>query len=863
LARADLPTGTVTFLFTDVEGSTRLLREHGDAYAELLAEHHRLLRGVWSKHGGVEVDTQGDAFFVAFARASDAVAAATDVRSALERTGLRVRIGIHAGEPLVTETGYVGIDVHRAARIAAVAHGGQVVLSERVRQLANGGFSARDLGRHRLKDLGEAERLYQLGEDEFPPLRSLDATNLPTQPTPLVGRERELHGVLALLRRDGVRLLTLTGPGGTGKTRLALQVAAELVGEFGDGVFWVPLASLSDATFVESSVVQVVGSGDDLADAIDEKRMLLLLDNFEQVLAAGPALAEVLARCPNLQLLVTSRSLLNLRAERAYEVAPLRQSDAMTLFLERAVQSEPHEAVAEICRRLDGLPLAIELAAARTRVLSPPDLLERLDERLTVLTGGPRDLPERQRTLRATIEWSHELLSVDAQRLFALLAIFPGSFDLEAAAGVCGADPDDLGTLVEQSLVRRWGSGRFGMLETIREFALERLQSDDERDDVAERHAEFFRDLALRAEPKLAGPTMGAWLERVAADHANVRDAVMWFLSAGRANDALQTAVALARYLEARGHFSEGRAWLAAALVLDPDVPAVVRGRATYVLGRLVDSQSEYPEAERLYREAVAIFRAESDDERAVDALVELPWVVLQQGRLEEADGLGENALSLARELGDAARIANALVNRAATLVELELYGEALRCYEESLELRRALGEARAIAISLASIGWTALLTGDLARARAASAEAVELMRANADRQWVGASLHTLGAVALAEHDLERASAYFMEALADARELGDRRGAQECLVGLAAVAAERGDAEAAARLDGLASRLFAATGAPPSAVAIAIRREQLAAARAQLGDERWDRAFEAGRWLSLDNAAALASPPGG
>ena len=396
------------------------------------------------------------------------------------------------------------------------------------------------------------------------------------------------------------------------------------------------------------------------------------------------------------------------------------------------------------------------------------------------------------------------------------------------------------------------------MLETIREFAFDRLRNDAQEEGVTQRHAQFFRDFAVAAESGLAGPTMGASLERLAAEHANLRAAVAWFLGTGRTEDAALTAVALARYLEARGHYTEGRAWLSEALSRSSDLPLALRARAVYVLGRLADSQAEFAEAERLYREALARFEELGDDDGAVSALAELAWAALQQGRVDEALGIGDEALSRARELGDAATVAGALVNHAATLVELERFPEALDLYEESLVLRRELGEPRTAAISLSGIAWVALLNGDSARAQTAAQQAVELLRANADRQWIGAALHTIGAAALAERNLDRAAAFFLEGLEEARELGDKRLAPECLVGLAAVAAELGDASAAADLDALAEAFFDDTGVPPSPVAQSIKREQLAAAKAELGDALWESRRRA-RSASFDEASTVAA----
>ena len=408
----ELPTGTVTFLFTDIEGSTRLLQELGDAYADVLDRHRRALREAWREHDGVEVDTQGDAFFVAFARATDAVAAASAAQLALADGPVRVRIGLHTGEPLLSSEGYVGFDVHRAARIAAAGHGGQVLLSRSTVDLA--GVEVRDLGLHRLKDLGAPERIFQLGTEEFPPLKTLHETNLPIPATPFLGREREIDQIATLLRRPDVRLVTLTGPGGGGKTRLALQASASAADEYDSGVWWVPLASLTDPRLVATAAIQTLGSTDTLSAAIGDKRLLLVFDNFEHVLSAAADLAEALGSCAHLTVLVTSREPLHVDGEWEVAVDPLREHEAVQLFLQRAaaVRSDfaANGEVAEICQRLDCLPLAIELAAARVKALALPVLLQRLEQRLPLLAGGSRSAPERQRTLRATIAWSYELL---------------------------------------------------------------------------------------------------------------------------------------------------------------------------------------------------------------------------------------------------------------------------------------------------------------------------------------------------------------------------------------------------------------------------------------------------------------------
>ena len=499
--RREFPTGTVTFLFTDVEGSTRLLHELGpESYAEALAEHRRVVREACNRHRGVEVDTQGDAFFLAFPTAPGALAAAGEMTAALSSGQVQVRIGLHTGTPLLTEEGYVGGDVHRAARIAASGHGGQVLVSSSTAPLVE--IELTDLGEHRFKDLSAPERIYQLGDGEFPALTSLYRTNLPVPATPFLGRERELVEVVGLL--DGTRLLTLTGPGGMGKTRLASQAAGVASDRYPDGVWWIPLAPLRDPALVLETAAQVVGSKDRLAENVADKAMLLLFDNFEQVVEAAADLASLLASCPNLDLLVTSREPLHVTGEQEYQVPPLAHEEGVGLFLARARAVEPDfqadEAVPEICRRLDDLPLALELAAARVKALSSMQILERLEQRLPLLTGGARDLPERQRTLRSTIEWSHELLTPEEQQLFSQLAVFLGGCTLEAAEEVAEAELDTLHSLVDKSLVRHTGD-RYWMLETIREYAGERLRASGDLEAMERRHAQHLPRARRFREP--------------------------------------------------------------------------------------------------------------------------------------------------------------------------------------------------------------------------------------------------------------------------------------------------------------------------------------------------------------------------
>ena len=759
--RHQLPSGTITFLFTDVEGSTRLLHELGaEGYAAALAEHRRVVRQAFARHDGVEVDTQGDAFFLAFPTAPGALAAAREMTEALAAGPIRVRIGVHTGTPFLAEEGYVGADVNRAARIAASGHGGQVLVSAATAALVSPSGSEpqalplRDLGEHRLKDLSAPERIYQLGDGDFPPLATLHQTNLPVPATPFLGREKELGEVVSLIAGDQSRLLTLTGPGGSGKTRLALQAAGALAERYPHGVFWVPLAPLRDPTLVLESASRALGAKNGLAEHVADKRLLLLFDNLEHLLEAADELSELLARCPGLELLVTSREPLRLAAEQTYPVPPFAHPEAVGFFAARARAARPDfevdEHVSDICRRLDDLPLALELAAARVKALSTRQILERLEQRLPLLTGGARDAPERQRTLRATIEWSHELLSDEEQRLFARLAVFRGGWTLEAAEAVCGADLDTLQSLVEKSLVRFAGE-RYWMLETIRELAAVKLDESGEAADLARRHAEQFLALAEDAYPNLRGSPK-EWLDRLEADHDNLRAALDALEATGATQRALQLAGALARFWAMRGHITEGARRLEAGLAAD-DRPTRARARAlngcamlqgesgnlardrsrleealalhcalgdewgavysTYLLGVNATDSGDFRHAQPLFGEALRGFRALEDDHYVLLALDALAWTYGELGDAERRREAHEEVLREARRLGNQRVVALTLYQLASLARREGRHGDDFSMLSESLGIYRGLGEATGIAAALGEFGELLALRGD------------------------------------------------------------------------------------------------------------------------------------------------------
>ena len=778
--RDDLPTGRVTFLFTDVEGSTRLLDELGpEGYALALDEHRAIVRSAFADHGGVEVDSQGDAFFYAFADPNHGLAGAAEAQVGLAGGPIRVRMGLHTGEATLTAGGYVGRDVHYAARIAAAGFGGQVLISGTTRAAVGDSFELTDLGEHRLKDFSTPTWIYQLGNERFPPLKTISNTNLPRPASTFVGRERELREVVALLR-EGARLLTLTGPGGTGKTRLSLEAAAELVPEFRNGVFWVGLAALRDAGLVAESIGRSIGARDGLAEHIGEREMLLVLDNLEQVIEAAPALADLVEHCPHLRVLTTSRERLRVRGETHYSVPSLEEVDAVALFVARSGLSAD-VTIVDLCRRLDGLPLAIELAAARTSVLTPAQIRDRLSTRLDLLRGG-RDAEARQQTLRAAIEWSHDLLSERERVLFRRLSVFRGGWTLEAAEEVAEADLEDLASLADKSLIRRRDE-RFMMLETIREFAAEQVARAGEAAERGRRHTAYFAALVEQAEPHLQADDI-EWLDRLETDIDNLRAALDQLGSAGDPQKLLALAGRLQRFWYLKSHLAEGRQRLESALSRD-NSPTATRAKALRGASVMALNVGD-PEAARSYAEqALAI------DRELGDAWGEAYSLMMIGNSLGEANDVKagrpflEQAMARFEALGDKHYELIALSNAAWMTEEIDGPAAARRLHEASLVRARALGNERMAAGALEQLAFYARDEGRLDEAVSMFRQALAIVYARGQLLDVAINFGRLASALVRKKDpvaaaqLLSASEALLESLGHARAWWDVRRNQE------------------------------------------------------------------------------------
>ena len=920
----DLPTGTVTFLFTDIEGSTKLWEQHPEEMRAALVRHDNLIEELVQDNSGVLVRPrgEGDSRFAVFPRPSDSIAAACDIGQAflVEPWGipnpLRVRMALHTGEADLRAGDYYGSAVNRCARLRALAYGGQIVLSSvttgLVRDVLPEGIGLRDLGEHRLKDLQHPERVFQLTHPDlpadFPTLKSLDSlpNNLPLQLTSFVGREEEIKEVKRLF--TATRLLTLTGSGGCGKTRLSLQVLADLVDEFPDGVWVVELAALSDPALVAQEVASTLGVRegpgnpllDMLLDYLQSKQLLLLLDNCEHLMEACAALVDNLLRsCPNLIVLAASREALGIGGESTYRVPSLslpdpkslppveklRMYEAVSLFIDRAVAAvstfrvtnHNAPAVAQVCQRLDGIPLAIELAAARVKVLTVEQIAERLDNSFRLLTGGSRTALPRQQTLRALIDWSYNLLTETEGVLLGRLSVFMGGWTLPAVEAVCDGEGIEeyevlelLTSLVEKSLVvaeeafsaeEVRGEARYRLLETVRQYAGEKLMESGEAARLRERHLEWYLGLAEKAEPELQGGDQVEWLEQLELEHDNLKAALEW--SEGteeKAEVGLRLAGALYRFWLVRGYLSEGGEWLKRKLAegngASASTPARAQWRAKALngAGALSQRQGDLTRATTLLEESLSTFREIGDKAGMANSIRNLGLVAMYQDDRDRATGLFEESLSLFREVRDKGGIAISLRLLGQTKIEGN-YDRAMQMFEESLTLCRELGDKAGMANSLRFLGYGAIPKGDYKRARELLEESLALCHEIGDKDGIAFTLLILGTVAQYQEDHKQVSALFEESLVKFKELGDKMGISMCLRLMSLRVGEQEQHERAARLNGAAEALGDFSLPPFEKTE---HEKSVASVRASLGEEAFESAWSEGRAMSMEEAIDYA-----
>jgi len=903
-------TGTVTLLFTDIEGSTRLLVDLGDRYEAVLADHRRLLRKAFGAQNGTEIDTAGDGFFYAFPRARGALLAAIDGQRALAGHDwplpVRVRMGLHAGEPVSTETGYVGLDVHRAARICAAAHGGQILLSQTTRDLAGSDLPDEirliDLGEHQLKDLPTPERLFQVVAPElvheFPPLRSIDSqpNNLPRQLTTFVGRQREIGEAKRVL--TSAPLLTLTGTGGVGKTRLAIEIAGELIDEFQEGIWFVDLGPLTDPAFIAPAIASAVGvmhaPGQEILDTVmghlRGRRVLLVLDNCEHLLETAARTVDALIRgCGLLRVVATSREGLAIAGETVFPVPSLSVPDPATatagelpqyegvrLFVERAIAAAPGfritdrnaSAIAQICRRLDGIPLALELAAARVRALPVEQIATRLDDRFRLLTGSGRFTVPRHQTLRQTIDWSHDLLADDERAVFRRLAAFVGGCSLEGAEAVCAGLPVDADTildlltrLVDKSLLVAETEGaeaRYRQLETVRQYARDRLLESGEASDTLRRHRDWYLAMVARAEPAFfRGAESGESIERIDREHDNLRAALQWSLDApGEEREGLRLAAGLWRFWEIHGHLEEGRGWLERFLEVTSGDVLALQADAYTGAGILAFMLGDHAAASALHERSLELHRQVGDPDGIAFAANNLANAAVLSGDYGAARQLYDTALPWARDRGDPRVIGFTLVNMAEA-VALDGDPEQARSqYDEGIAAFRGAGDRWGEAFALDSLGVMLGRQDKHDEAAQLHDQALGISRAIRDERGVARALAHLGDVAARTNDLDRAKALYVESVEIRRALGDLPGIASAMEKLASVVTVR-DPRAAAVLVGAAERVRDLIRAP---VPRAVREEYEAFRRtiqALLGEAPFEEARAEGRQLST--AAALAT----
>ncbi|TAH52462.1 MAG: adenylate/guanylate cyclase domain-containing protein [Chloroflexota bacterium] len=939
-----LPSGTVTFLFTDIEGSTKLWQQFPDAMPAALARHHEILNSTIQAHNGYVFQIIGDAFCAAFATAFDGLDAALDAQRALrdegwgETSAIRVRMALHTGTAEVragefTSGEYVsGITLSRAARLLSAGHGGQILLSspaaELVREQLPQNTALLDMGAQRLKDLVQPQQIFQiLAPDlpqDFPALKTLDAlpNNLPIHLTSFVGREKEIAQIVDLLTADSrpqtaenessvrrsssvVRLLTLTGAGGSGKTRLSLQVAAEVIEEFEKGAWFVELAPIADASLVPNAVMSAFelreeaarAPLDALTDFLRAKKLLLILDNCEHLIEACAQLAHhLLTHCPHLKILATSREALGVAGEVTYSVPPLgipddrrqtaddeytarvTQYDAVKLFIERAVTVQPNfsvtnanaPAVAQICFRLDGIPLAIELAAARIKLFSPEQIAARLDDRLRLLTGGSRTAMPRQQTLRAAIEWSYGLLSERERVLFRRLTVFVGGWTFEAAEAVCAGEGLDvldilelMSHLVDKSLVTteaREEETRYRMLETIREYALEKLNEAGEDEIVRDRHLQFFLKIANNSEHHLRGSDPIEWLEQVEAEYDNLRAVMDWCQKSPlRVASALQFVSALGDFWLDRGFLTEGRERIVDTLASANSLEhTAFYAKALCNMGWLASFQGDFSAAESFTKESLTIFRSLGDKQGISESLHVMGTIAIDSKNYAAATTLLEEALEIRRVLNDARGIRESMRALGWATFGLGNYTLARTHLEQALMLDSKEGDRGGVAGDLNGLAEVALRENKLGSASEMIKESLAIRREIGDKWGIGVAFGVWGWIALLEHDWDGAYLRLRESIAVRNEIGDVGGLVWCLEKLAQVKFEKEHYETATQVFGAAATKRGVLGSTIDPFDVSEYEQIIQTLHTNLAETKFSAAWNKGRALTMEQAIELA-----
>lgn len=909
-----LPSGTVHLLFSDIGGSTQLVQRLGEDYIRVLEEHQRILRDAFAKWDGYEISTHGDSFFAVFSRATDAVSAAVEAQQALARetwaagVRLQIRIGIHTGEPMLVNQDYVGVDVHRAARICAAAYPGQVLLSNETRVMVERQLpqdvSLRELGKYRLKDLNEPEHLYQLViadlQSDFPPLKSLEITpnNLPLQLTSFIGREHEIDEIKDLLR--SARLVTLTGAGGTGKTRLGMEIAKQMGEQFPEGVWLIDFAVLPEPNLILQAITTALGVREEpkrsliqtLTDHLRSKKLLLLFDNCEHLVAACAQVADTLLQvCPRLQILATSREALGLTGEHQYYVPTLtipppdselvmenlNQSESVRVFLDRAVLVRPAFkltkanafAIAQICRRLDGIPLAIELAAARVKGLNTEQISARLDDRFSLLRTGNRTALQRHQTLRATIDWSYNLLSEKERLLLSRLSVFAGGWTVESATEVClVVQPEEqdvlnlLLNLADKSLViveEQEGETRYRLLETIREYALEKLIESGEQRLVRNRHLDFFINFAEEAEHNYRGKKQLFWFSVMEKERVNFRAALDYVLHSNQPETVLRLAGTAFWLWFFRGPWSEGQIWTEAALAQAqaPDLRTMAKAKVLMGLGLLQFAQSNHSSAHEILAESLSIWQ-ELDNKWWSAFTLGFMGLTIRAHDREAAALFFEESLRLAKETNEKWILAFSLWNIGENELYLKNLGEAQRLLDQCLELSQVLGDRMLQNEALRALGEISEADQQYFRAVDLYKQSLSIVQELRDITNISVLYFNVGRALQLAGENEKATPYFRDALAQSVKLGKKSGVLRALAGLGVIAAASGEAERAITLLMASQLIVAESGSSFPQNQSAWLTRHFESARAQLSEQQFASISVQAQTMPLNEAVKYA-----